>query len=214
LTSDQFAEAAQPIYRELIRLLHALRPAGAEVTLVMPEAVAVLPGFRELLQQFVGCDLITVADGFAAAATSLLDLPQAESGESVRLLRRLPLREQTGLSGVTREMLGRSGVGAAPPSHLLFEGRAIPLSMSSLVVGRSPGNGQALALPEGLAGVSRRHCTFVRDGSEVVLVDHSHYGTFVNGERVSERVRIHAGDKVRLGEPGVELSLISIGEVA
>jgi hypothetical protein len=31
---------------------------------------------------------------------------------------------------------------------------------------------------------------------------------------VSERVRIHAGDKVRLGEPGIELSLISIGEVA
>ena len=81
LTRDQFAEAAQPIYRELIRLLHALRPAGAEVTLVMPEAVAALPGFRELLQQFVGCEMIAVPAGFAAAATSLLDLPQAEPGE-------------------------------------------------------------------------------------------------------------------------------------
>jgi pSer/pThr/pTyr-binding forkhead associated (FHA) protein len=68
-----------------------------------------------------------------------------------------------------------------------------------------------LSLPDGLAGVSRRHCTFVRDGDELVLIDHSHFGTVVNGERVSERVRIHAGDKVRLGEPGVELSLISIG---
>jgi pSer/pThr/pTyr-binding forkhead associated (FHA) protein len=69
----------------------------------------------------------------------------------------------------------------------------------------------ALALPDGLAGVSRRHCTFVRNGDELELVDHSHFGTFVNGERVSERVRIHAGDKVRVGEPGVELSLIAIG---
>jgi hypothetical protein len=214
LTRDQFAEAAQSVYRELIRLLHALRPAGAEVTLVMPESVAALPGFRELLQQFVGCELITVPEGFAAAAASLIDMPQAEMGEGVRLLRRLPLREQSSLAdGVTREVLGRSGASSAP-SHLLFDGRAIPLVASSLVVGRAPGAGQALALPEGLAGVSRRHCTFVRDGSEVVLVDHSHYGTFVNGERVSERVRIHAGDKVRLGEPGVELSLISIGEVA
>jgi hypothetical protein len=215
LTRDQFAEAAQPIYRELIRLMHALRPAGAEVTLVLPASVAAFPGFRELLQQFIGCELITVSEGFAAAATSLLDLPQAAPGEPVRLLRRLPLREQSALAeSISREVLGRAGAGAAPPSHLLFDGRAIPLATSSLVVGRSPGNGQALALPEGLAGVSRRHCTFVRDGSEVVLVDHSHYGTFVNGERVSERVRIHAGDKVRLGEPGVELSLISIGEVA
>lgn len=215
LTRDQFAEAAQQIYRELIRLLHALRPAGAEVTLVLPEAVAAFPGFRELLQQFIGCELIVVPEGFAAAATSLLDLPPAEAGEPVRLLRRLPLHEQPSLAEqIAREVLGRSGAGAAPPSHLLFDGRAIPLSTSSLVVGRSPGNGQALALPDGLAGVSRRHCTIVRDGTEVVLVDHSHYGTFVNGERVSERVRIHAGDKVRLGEPGVEMSLISIGEVA
>jgi hypothetical protein len=215
LTRDQFAEAAHSIYRELIRLLHALRPAGAEVTLVMPEGVAALPGFRELLQQFIGCELITVPEGFAAAATSLLDLPQAVSGEPVRLLRRLPLQEQGALAeGISREVLGRGGLGSTAPSHLLFDGRAIPLVASSLVVGRAPGAGQALALPEGLAGVSRRHCTFVRDGSEVVLVDHSHYGTFVNGERVSERVRIHAGDKVRLGEPGIELSLISIGEVA
>jgi pSer/pThr/pTyr-binding forkhead associated (FHA) protein len=100
----------------------------------------------------------------------------------------------------------------------LFEGRAFSLSASSLVVGRAPANAaagsQALTLPDGLAGVSRRHCTFVRDGDELVLVDHSNYGTFVNGERVSERVRMHVGDRVRLGEPGVELSLISIGEVA
>ena len=219
LSRDQFAEAAQPFYRELVRLLHALRPAGAQVTLVIPETVAAFPGLRELLQQFVGCELITVPEGFAAAATSLLDLPEATSGEQVRLLRRLPLREQSTLAtGITREILGGESVGASAPSHVLFEGRAISigsgLAANGLVVGRSPGSSHALTLPDGLAGVSRRHCTFVRDGNELVLIDHSHYGTFVNGERVSERVRIHAGDKVRLGEPGIELSLISIGEVA
>jgi hypothetical protein len=277
LSRDQFAEAAQPIYRELVRLLHSLRPAGAEVAIVMPESVATLPGLREILQQFVGCDLIAVPEGFAAAATSLIDLPEAEPGESVRLLRRLPLNEQPGLAeGVTREVLGRSGVRATPPTHVLFDGRAYALGTTPLVVGRSPvaasssaapastaplaagedasglsssspspasastsssssappsaahatpsaggatsvaqipsaplANG--LVLPDGLAAVSRRHCTFVRDGDELVLIDHSHFGTVVNGERVSERVRIHAGDKVRLGEPGIELSLISIG---
>jgi len=85
-----------------------------------------------------------------------------------------------------------------------------PVAASAAEVPSTPlANG--LSLPDGLAGVSRRHCTFVRDGDELVLIDHSHFGTVVNGERVSERVRIHAGDKVRLGEPGIELSLISIG---
>jgi hypothetical protein len=213
LSRDQFAESAQPIYRELVRLLHALRPAGADVSLVVPEAVATLPGLREMLQQFVGCELVATPEGFAAAATSLLDLPQPEPGESVKLLRRLPLKEQPSLvAPIHREVLGSSGPRTTPPSHVLFEGRAIPLAASPLVVGRSPGTAAAvISLPDGLAGVSRRHCTFVRDGEELMLVDHSHYGTFVNGERVSERVRIHAGDKVRVGEPGVELSLITIG---
>jgi hypothetical protein len=227
LSRDQFAEAAQPIYREIVRLLHSLRPAGAEVAIVLPEPVAALPGLREMLQQFVGCELIATPAGFAAAATSLLDLPEAAAGQSVRLLRRIPLKEQPSLSAaVTREVLGRSGARATPASHVLFEGRAHALGANPLVVGRSPGSsitpstaqapgapqaGAMLALPDGLAGVSRRHCTFVRNGDELVLIDHSHFGTFVNGERVSERVRIHAGDKVRIGEPGIELSLISIG---
>ena len=238
LSRDQFAEAAQPIYRELVRLLHSLRPAGAEVAIVMPEPVAMLPGLREILQQFVGCELIAIPEGFAAAAVSLIDLPEAQPGEPVRLLRRLPANEQPALAeGVTREVLGRSGVRATPPTHVLFDGRAYALGTTPLVVGRSPvaaassaapgsaasvarGAGRSNAeraagkrplLPDGLAGVSRRHCTFVRDGDELVLIDHSHFGTVVNGERVSERVRIHAGDKVRLGEPGIELSLISIG---
>jgi hypothetical protein len=251
LSRDQFAEAAQPIYRELVRLLHSLRPAGSEVLVVMAEPVVALPGLREMLQQFVGCELVAIPEGFAAAAVSLLDLPEAVAGEPVRLLRRLPVKEQSALiANVRREVLGRSGYRATPPSHVLFDGRAFPLGTVPLVVGRSPkpaatatgatGSAQpdsgaaqtsgtpaqppaapvqlpgapamaALTLPDGLAGVSRRHCTFVRSGDELVLVDHSHFGTFVNGERVSERVRIHAGDKVRLGEPGVELSLISIG---
>src|SRR5262249_27440228 len=70
-----------------------------------------------------------------------------------------------------------------------------------------------VTLPDGLAGVSRRHCTFVHDGDELVLLDHSTFGTFVNGERVQERVRVYAGDRVRLGEPGVELALIAVGDV-
>jgi pSer/pThr/pTyr-binding forkhead associated (FHA) protein len=89
------------------------------------------------------------------------------------------------------------------------------LNAESLVVGRGPADSSRyIALPDGLAGVSRRHCTFVHDGDELVLLDHSTFGTFVNGERVQERVRIHAGDRVRLGEPGVELALIAVGEVA
>ena len=60
--------------------------------------------------------------------------------------------------------------------------------------------------------VSRRHCTFLRDGAELLLLDHSRFGSFVNGERVAERARVRAGDEVRVGDPGVTLALIAVGE--
>lgn len=218
LTRDQFVQVADPIYRSVIALLHQLRPAGSPVAIIVPAVVAELPGMRELLEQFVGCELVSITDGFAAAATSLLDLPERPAEQStVRLLRRLPLQPTAGIAAsVLREELGQRRSGAPVPSHVLFDGRAYSLTADALVVGRAsdPLNARYITLPDGLAGVSRRHCTFVRDGDDLVLLDHSTFGTYVNGERVQERVRVRAGDRVRLGEPGVELALIAVGEVA
>src|SRR5438105_10958398 len=40
-------------------------------------------------------------------------------------------------------------------------------------------------------------CSFLREGLDALLLDHSRFGTFVNGERVAERARVRAGDQVR-----------------
>src|SRR5580704_1826477 len=64
LTRDQFAQAAESVHRELLRLLHELRPAGAPMTLVVPSMVAHLPGLRDELEQFIDCELMGVPDGF------------------------------------------------------------------------------------------------------------------------------------------------------
>lgn len=232
LTRDQFAQSAQSICTAIVGLLHQLRPAGAPVTIVIPRVAADLPGLKSQLEQFAGCELVTVNDGFTAAGTSLLDLPAhpapnttvttndiSATNSSVRLLRRIPLqthlppphavREYT----LRREPLGSHRAGSPTPSYVLWDGRAFSLNVESLTVGRSPGSSERLiSLPEGLAGVSRRHCTFVHDGGQLFVLDHSSFGTFVNGERVLERARVHVGDKVRVGQPGVELSLISVGD--
>lgn len=212
LSRDQMAEAAQPIYREILRLLHELRPAGVSLALVMPRPVATLPGLREVLESFVGCELIAVPDGFAAAATSMMVFPEAADRQAVRLLRRLPSAEEPTLAALaTREILGSQRTAGPAASHVVFEGKAYPLG-NLLMVGRAPDAAASIKLPEGLAGVSRRHCALIRDGGEIVLVDHSRHGTRVNGERVAERVRLYAGDCIHVGEPGVELSLLSLAE--
>ena len=42
------------------------------------------------------------------------------------------------------------------------------------------------------------------------LEDLSTYGTFVNGERIGGRMSLQAGDRLRLGTPGVECELVRV----
>jgi FHA domain len=213
LTRDQFAQAGQSQHRTIARLLHELRPAGSPVALIMPELVSGLPGLREELEQFLDCELLCVPDGWAARATSMLDIPPRASGEPVRLLRRLPVFAPSDRSSATsRDLLGAGADRSVAPSHLLLNGQVYAVGGIPLVIGRAPTGPRTIALSEGFAGISRRHCTLSSEGAQLILMDHSGFGTFVNGERVAERVSLRAGDRVRLGDPGVELALLTVSE--
>ena len=61
-------------------------------------------------------------------------------------------------------------------------------------------------------GISRHHCTLLAADGEALVLDHSSWGTFVNGERVASRAVVHVGDRLRLGSPGLELVLVAVKE--
>ena len=76
--------------------------------------------------------------------------------------------------------------------------RIVPISKSPFEIGRRETNDLRLAGSE----VSRDHAEIAIDGNRFKLQDrNSRYGTYVNGEQVTERVLVH-GDKVRLGRTG------------
>ncbi len=210
IARDQFAAAAAARYRELERCLHELRRAGAPVAVVVPAALLGLAGLRERLETLSDCELIVVPEGWAAAVVSQLPASEAAQGP-VRLVRRLAATTPSPPGEAPRrEKPGERAGAAIDPTHVLHAGRALPLTPRGLTVGRE-GNGADITVPAGAAGVSRRHCTILRGGDGVVLVDHSRYGTWVNDERVAGRALLHAGDQVRIGEPGIGLALISVG---
>jgi serine phosphatase RsbU (regulator of sigma subunit)/pSer/pThr/pTyr-binding forkhead associated (FHA) protein len=76
--------------------------------------------------------------------------------------------------------------------------RIVPVSKNQFEIGRRETNDLRLAGSE----VSRDHAEITVEGNRFVLKDrNSRYGTYVNGEQVTDRVLVH-GDKIRLGRTG------------
>jgi serine phosphatase RsbU (regulator of sigma subunit) len=76
--------------------------------------------------------------------------------------------------------------------------RIVPVSKSQFEIGRRETNDLRLAGSE----VSRDHAEISVDSNRFVLRDrNSRYGTYVNGEQVTERTLVH-GDRIRLGRTG------------
>src|ERR671919_510292 len=76
--------------------------------------------------------------------------------------------------------------------------RIVPVSKSQFEIGRRETNDLRLAGSE----VSRDHAEIAVEANKFTLRDrNSRYGTYVNGEQVTDRVLVH-GDKIRLGRSG------------
>ena len=76
--------------------------------------------------------------------------------------------------------------------------RIVPISKGHFEIGRRETNDLRLAGSE----VSRDHAEIMVQDNRFVLRDrNSRYGTYVNGDQVTERVLSH-GDRVRLGRTG------------
>ena len=99
------------------------------------------------------------------------------------------------------------------PTHVLLGSVARAITPEPLVVGTAPPLGaRALRLEGETAGVSRAHCRLFESGGESLVEDLSSWGTFLNGERVPGRAVLAAGDRLRVGSPGIELLLVAAGE--
>ena len=76
--------------------------------------------------------------------------------------------------------------------------RIVPVSKNRFEIGRRETNDLRVAGSE----VSRDHAEITVDGARFTLHDrNSRYGTYVNGEQVTDRVLAH-GDRIRLGRAG------------
>jgi hypothetical protein len=208
LSRDQFAAAARPLTRALAASIDALRPDGASPTVLLSAALLELPGVVEALSAVPGVRLYAMDAALVARAASMLPVATDAADDEVPLRRGVavmaPIEEARPIEVATEAM-------RATPTHVLWRGATIALPPgAALQIGREPA-ADGIRLDEGLAGVSRLHCTLRHGPEGVQVIDHATYGTWLNGHRVAGRARLAAGDRLRVGDPGVEFALIAVG---
>ncbi len=214
LARDQFVAAAGDWLQPLAAALQSISAATDDCELLLPMSLLDIPGLADALAAARFAAVFEIAEALPACAASLLPAVTAAPSGGVQYLTRVPVFAAAADPAVLVPLALRDLDGAVMATHVIYRGRALAISAAGLVIGRDPGDGSALRLPEGIAGLSRRHCTLRRDGGRTQVVDHSSYGSFIDGVRVRGRALLKAGGVLRLGEPGVELPLVALDQAA
>jgi len=208
LARAEFAAAAQGLYDAVVHVLQRARPAGGPLHVRVSHRWSGLPGFADRLAALRDCEWRPLPRGAAALGALAFESVLRRDPAQLVLVQRLPVP------------LARAAAGAAAPAtrvapedrptHVVHRGRAWPLGQDALLVGAAvPAGQRALTIAAG-PGVSRVHCRLGSDADGAWLEDQSTYGTLLNGARVGGRVALRAGDRLRLGNPGVELELVRV----
>jgi FHA domain len=202
LRRDEFAFAAEAWYTQLADLVQSARRAGEPATLVLSARAAALPGLAERFRRERELELLSLRQG-AAAFGALAHRTAVRGDGSPALVTAL----ERAIPPAQAAARGRVG---ARPTHLVHAGVAHALGPEPLQLGTAPAAGRGVVLPAELPGVSRQHCIVVATRGDVVVRDQSRHGTFLNGERVAGEAALRAGDRLRLGTPGVVLDLVAV----
>jgi hypothetical protein len=208
LTRADFVAAVNGLYDDVVRILQRARPAAGPLHVRASQRWTRLPGFTDRLAELRDCASLPLPRGAAALGALAFERVLRRDPARLTFVQRLPVPLARAQAGVA-EPVARVAANDRP-THLVHLGRAWSLGREPLHVGSAvPAGRRGLIVAAG-PGVSRLHCTLVRDESGAWLEDTSTYGTFLNGAKIGGRVALRAGDRLRLGNPGVDLELVRV----
>jgi hypothetical protein len=202
---DELAAQAEAHVRAEVRSLvvssrvHCVPGLAARLCSLGP-AVVVLPASAAATGGLAAREALRASGGPRTLVTRLPRLlPKAESPKNPPVL--VPPPRQTSASG-----------NLVPATHILVDGVAHTITAEPLTLGAvAPSGARGLGLGGAEAGLSAVHCRLFLEEDLATVEDLSRTGTFVNDLRVRQRARLMAGDRLRLGHPGLELQLIRLG---
>ncbi len=212
LTHDLFAGKCEAVFREVRQLIEemAVKYGKTEMPLALEitHRVSTLPGFSEEINKIANIEIIELEAGSSAFGVLTLQdrFAMQTASQGVTLLTSRPWQKIYPLKDYSN---GTSQEDPIHPTHILYKNLAYPISAKPLIIGQETENDISICINDQVAGVNRKHCTIQKNGDDVLLVDHSDSGTFIDGVEVSGTAVLRIGQTIRIGTPGEELCLIA-----
>ena len=200
-------DRVEPVVQNIRSLLAVGIPAALQIT----DRLTAFPGFVEAMERIPRATVFALEPGATAmgALQRAQSLPPTDGG--VRLIARMVWDQAPMEFKATDQDQPETASGSEmQPTHVLFEGRAYRLDSRAFNVGSvfAPGD-YGVALAGRVGGVSRRHFSIRVGRHGVEVIDHSRYGTLLNGHVVDGAAILQSGDVVSLGQPECEFLLIT-----
>jgi hypothetical protein len=218
LTKALLDNMANTVMQEMRRLIVGFcdrhDPGASGRVLLLTDRLARLPGVNKMLSGIENCRMIALPAGSGAlGALQFYDtLSQQKVDRSAPFLttRPLPVEENLPVEASRQPTTAQQR-----PTHILYRDLAYPIGETPLIIGLAGvKDTSGIQIRGQIAGVSRKHCSVQLDGNQIVLDDHSTYGTYLNDERVTGRTVLELGQVIRVGTPGVKLKLIACLDTA
>lgn len=203
------AQAARGPLRDIVRRVAAASRPGEPLTVLLSDRCVSVPGLHEALREAVaGVEIVDLPPG-AAGSGALRRADEIVTGDDAVAFV-TSVRWDAAAAAIATPPAAPPPAAGGAPTHVVYAGRAWPIGAAELYAGAEAGEGGAAIVVSGdTRGVSGRHCSVKRNGSAVVLTDHSRHGTFVNGKRIDGSATVFYGDVVRLGSGAQLLQLIA-----
>ena len=195
----------------VVQNIRGLVSSEAAVALQVTARLTAFPGFVEAMERIPRASVFGLDPGATALGACERSRGLARTDGGIRLTASLPW-DQPAIA-VEDEQEGQGDPQPAVdlrPTHVLFESRAYRLDRRDFNIGSelAPGD-YGVCLDAGVGGVSRRHCSIRPGPNGVELVDHSRFGTHLNGHPVEGAAILQCGDLVSVGVPQRDFALIS-----
>ncbi len=210
LHREQLLRAIHTTLEQIKHRIMGIITTEGPVALQLTHRLNRLPGLFEKLGQRPDCKIIPLQQG-AAALGALRHANLIESSlDEIPFVTQLPWQQTTPNNANPDRQSSRPET-KPRPTHVVYRGLAYPLGSQPFSLGRElPKERAGISLTGPPEGISRLHCSIRVQGSDVLIEDHSTYGTYVNEHSIKQKSVLYAGDRVRIGTPGEELQLITL----